>query len=67
MCLQLGLPRAGQITSAQSQAEELSRVNLSCGPKWIKGNLDESHYKEINALPLRVHSHPALLWLVLTP
>lgn len=48
MCLQLGLPRAGPITSVRSQAEEISRVNLSCGPKWIKGNLGWSHYKEIN-------------------
>ena len=48
MCLQLRLPRAGPITSARSQAEEISRVNLSCGPKWIQGNIGWSHYKEIN-------------------
>lgn len=48
MCLQLGLPRAGPITSARSQAEEISRVNLSRGPKWIQGNLGWSHYKETN-------------------
>lgn len=55
MCLQLGLPRAGPITSVRGQAEEISRANLSCGPKWIKGNLGWSHYKEINGashLPL---------------
>lgn len=60
MCLQLGLPRAGPITSMRSQAEEISRVNLSCGPKWIKGNLGWSHYKEINrASYLPLSCYPA--------
>lgn len=67
MCLQLGLTRAGRITSAQSQAEELSRLSLSCGPKWIKkqlrlqplqGNKCPSRSRLLSGCPFLARSFP---------